>query len=124
MSGSLLRLTAKLSSPRLLMDASGPSLKERILIMRVAYHEDVDILTIVFKSKDVKVSEEVLPGVIVDFDHDGQITAFEIMDASKFTDFSQVQVFMSQWGNENRILDADGGFSVQPKTAKAVSAGG
>ena len=91
--------------------------------MRVAYHEDVDILTIVFKSKAVKVSEEVLPGVIVDFDHDGQITAFEIMDAGKFTDLSEVLVFMSQWGKEDRILDANGDFSVRPRTANPIPAG-
>ena len=34
--------------------------------MKISYHEDVDILTIVFKNKKVNVSEEVLPGVIVD----------------------------------------------------------
>ena len=91
--------------------------------MRIAYHEDVDILTIVFEHKRVKVSAEVLPGVIVDFDHDDQITAFEIMDASKFTDFSQVQVFMSRWGEDERVLDANGNFSVQPRAVKTVSAG-
>ena len=91
--------------------------------MRVAYHEDVDILTIVFKSKDVKVSEEVLPGVVADFDHDGQITAFEIMDAGKFTDLSEVMVFMSQWGKEDRILDANGALSVKPRLAKSIPAG-
>ena len=86
--------------------------------MRVSYHEDVDILTIAFEHKRVKESAEVLPGVIVDFDHDAKITAFEIMDASKFTDFSELQVFMSQWGDEERVLDAKGDFSVQPKTRK------
>ena len=38
--------------------------------MRVAYHADVDILSIVYKAKKVKESQEVLPGVIVDFDHE------------------------------------------------------
>ena len=64
--------------------------------MRVAYDADVDILMIVFESKKVKVSEEVLPGVVVDFDHDGRITAFEVMDASQFTDLSHVDVAVSQ----------------------------
>lgn len=89
--------------------------------MNVSYHEDVDILTIVFKHKLVKVSEEVLPGVIVDFDEDGQITAFEIMDASKFTDLSQLQVFMSQWGDDDRVLDSKGDFSVQPRNRKTTN---
>ena len=91
--------------------------------MRIAYHEDVDILTIVFEHKPVKVSAEVLPGVIVDFDQDDQITAFEIMDASKFTDLSQLQVFMSPWGDEERILDSKGDFSVLSRNVKSIPAG-
>ncbi len=91
--------------------------------MRIAYDADVDILTIDFDSKRIKVSEEVLPGVIADFDYDGQLVGFEIMDASKFTDLSQVNVFMSRWGDEERALDAKGGFSVVPRTVKTVSAG-
>ena len=50
--------------------------------MRIAYDADVDILTIDFDTKNIKVSEEVLPGVIADFDHEGQLVGFEIMDAS------------------------------------------
>jgi uncharacterized protein YuzE len=91
--------------------------------MKIAYHEDVDILTIIFRHETVKVSEEVLPGVVVDFDHDGQISAFEIFDASKFTDLSEVMVFMSQWGKEDRIFDASGNLSVKPRLTKSVSAG-
>jgi uncharacterized protein YuzE len=91
--------------------------------MKVAYDADVDILTIVFMPTKVKVSREVLPGVIVDFDVDDQITAFEIMDASIFTDLSQMRVFMSQWGEEERVLDANGDFSVLPRTIKTESVG-
>ena len=91
--------------------------------MRIAYHEDVDILTIIFEHKKVKVSAEVLPGVIVDFDHDDQITAFEIMDASKFADLSQVEVFISRWGDDNRVLNEKGDFAVLPRDVKTVSAG-
>ena len=91
--------------------------------MRIAYHEDVDILTIIFEHKKVRASAEVLPGVIVDFDHDDQITAFEIMDASKFTDLSQVEVFMSRWGDDDRVLDEKGDFSVLSRDVKTISAG-
>ena len=91
--------------------------------MRISYHEDVDILSIVFKNKRVKVSEEVLPGVIVDYDDVGQVTAFEIMDAGKFTDLSEIIVFMSKWGDEDRVLDADGNLSVLPLTNETVPAG-
>jgi uncharacterized protein YuzE len=65
--------------------------------MKVAYDADVDILTIVFMPKNVKVSREILPGVIVDFDVDDQITAFEIMDASKFTDLTEINVALSRF---------------------------
>ncbi len=91
--------------------------------MRIAYHEDVDILTIIFEHKRVKVSAEVLPGVIVDFDHDDRITAFEIMDASKFTDLSKLEVFMSRWGDQDRILDENGDFSIFPRVVKSATAG-
>ena len=91
--------------------------------MRIAYHEDVDILTIVFEHKRVKVSAEVLPGVIVDFDHDDQVTAFEIMDASKFTDLSKIEVFMSLWGDDEKVLDTNGNLSTETRTAKPIPAG-
>ena len=91
--------------------------------MRIAYDAEVDILTIDFQSKKIKESAEVIPDVIADFDSDGQLVGFEIMDASKFTDLSQVMIFMSQWGKEDRILDANGDFSVQPRAVKAISAG-
>ena len=91
--------------------------------MRIAYDADVDILTIDFDSKAIKVSEEVLPGVIADFDLDGRLVGFEIMGAGKFSDFSQVEVFMSQWGREDRILDASGGLTLLPEKAISVSGG-
>ena len=87
--------------------------------MRIAYDAGVDILTIDFESKAIKVSEEVLPGVIADFDHDGRLVGFEIMDAGKFSDFSQVEVFVSQWGSEDRILDASGGLTLSPGDRKS-----
>ena len=91
--------------------------------MRIAYDADVDILTIDFDTKNIKVSEEVLPGVIADFDHEGQLFGFEIMDASKFTDLSQIKAFMSRWGDQERALDAKGDFSLLPKAIKTVSGG-
>lgn len=54
--------------------------------MKVSYDAEVDIPTIVFRLEKMKESEEVLPGVVVDFDDDDRITAFENMDASRFTD--------------------------------------
>ena len=91
--------------------------------MRIAYDAEVDILTIDLDSKSIEVSEEVLPGVVADFGNDGRLMGFEIMDASKFTDFSQVKVFMSQWGDEDRVLDSSCALSVLPRTIKTQSAG-
>ena len=91
--------------------------------MRIAYDAEVDILTIDFQSKKIKESAEVIQDVIADFDFDGQLVGFEIMDASKITDLSQVMIFMSQWGKEDRILDASGDLSVKPRLAKSISAG-
>ena len=91
--------------------------------MRVAYDAEVDILTIDFQSKKIRESAEVIPNVIADFDSDGQLVGFEIMDASKITDLSEVMVFMSQWGKEDRILDANGDLSVKPRLVKTSSVG-
>ena len=48
------------------------------------------------------VSEEVLPGVIADFDPEGLLVGFEIMDASKFGDYSEFILFLSKWGDEEK----------------------
>ena len=91
--------------------------------MKIAYHEDVDILTIIFRSETVHVSAEEIPGVVVDYDKEGRILAFEIFDASKFTDLPSVTVFMSQWGGAERILDENGDFSILPRVAESIPAG-
>ena len=91
--------------------------------MKIAYHEDVDILTIIFRHKTVTVSEEVIPGVVVDYDQEGRILAFEIFDASKFTDLSDVMIFMSQWGDAEMSLEANGDLSVKPRLVKSAAAG-
>lgn len=64
--------------------------------MEVSYDADVDILSIVLASKGAKESKEVLPGVVVDFDSEDRIIAFEIFDASQLTDLAQVNVAVSQ----------------------------
>ena len=91
--------------------------------MRIVHDAEFDILTIDFEIKIIGVSEEVLPGVIADFDPGGQLVGFEIMDASKFTDLSKVMVYMCKWGDEERLVDADGNLSVSPHHKKAISAG-
>ena len=51
--------------------------------MKVVYDSQTDSLTITLRDERIKESDEVRPGVIVDFGYDGGIVRFEIMHASK-----------------------------------------
>ena len=50
--------------------------------MRVTYDESVDILYIRLREGDYAESDEVVEGIIVDFDQQGKPIALEILDAS------------------------------------------
>ena len=64
--------------------------------MEVSYDADVDILSIVLASKAAKESKEVLPSIVVDFDSEDRVIAFEIFDASNLTDLARVNVAVAQ----------------------------
>ena len=51
--------------------------------MKVAYDPEVDVLRIVFAEAPVVESDEDKPGIILDYDQDGNVVAIEILDASK-----------------------------------------
>ena len=51
--------------------------------MKVVYDPQTDSLTITLRDERIKESDEVRPGVIVDFGYDGSVARFEIMQASK-----------------------------------------
>jgi uncharacterized protein YuzE len=51
--------------------------------MKVTYDPKVDILRILFSNTPIEESDEDKPGVIIDYDKDGNIVGLEIMDASK-----------------------------------------
>jgi uncharacterized protein YuzE len=51
--------------------------------MRVVYDIDADALTMHLKDGLVAESDEDKPGVIIDFDADGDIVGFEVLDASR-----------------------------------------
>ncbi len=51
--------------------------------MRITYHQDVDILRIVLNDSDIKESDEDKPGIIIDYDEQGNVVGLEILDASK-----------------------------------------
>jgi uncharacterized protein YuzE len=51
--------------------------------MKVTYDPQVDILRIVLTSAVIEESDEEKPGVILDYDKDGNIVGLEILDASR-----------------------------------------
>lgn len=50
--------------------------------MKVTYDPAVDILRIRLSSADIDESDEIHPGVILDYDTEGGIVGIEILDAS------------------------------------------
>ena len=53
--------------------------------MKVTYDPEVDILRILLNDTPVKESDEDKPGLILDYDKEGNIVGLEILDASKQT---------------------------------------
>lgn len=51
--------------------------------MKVTYDPGVDILRILFSAAPIEESDEDKPGVILDYDKQGNIVGMEILDASK-----------------------------------------
>jgi len=51
--------------------------------MKVTYDPKVDILRILFSNAPIEESDEDKPGVIIDYDKEGNIVGLEILDASK-----------------------------------------
>ena len=51
--------------------------------MKVTYDTQVDILRILLTDASIEESDEEKPGVIIDYDKDGNVVGLEILDASK-----------------------------------------
>ena len=51
--------------------------------MKITYDPEVDVNRIIFSSAPIEESDEEKPGVIFDFDKNGNVVGMEILDASK-----------------------------------------
>jgi len=51
--------------------------------VKVTYDPEVDVLRILLSDAPVEESDEDKPGVILDYDKDGNIVGMEILEASK-----------------------------------------
>ena len=54
--------------------------------MKIIYDPEVDILRIILSDVPIEDSDEEKPGVILDYDENGNIIGLEILDASKRID--------------------------------------
>ena len=54
-----------------------------IQVTKVIYDSAVDVLRILLSNAPVEESDEDKPGVILDYDKDGNIVGLEVLDASK-----------------------------------------
>jgi uncharacterized protein YuzE len=54
--------------------------------MKIIYNPEIDLLRILFRSAPIEESDEDKPGVIIDYDKEGNIVGMEILDASKRMD--------------------------------------
>lgn len=53
--------------------------------MKVTYDPEVDVLRIVLSNAPIEESDEGKPGVILDYDREGNVVGLEILNASKRT---------------------------------------
>jgi uncharacterized protein YuzE len=51
--------------------------------MKVMYDPEVDVLSILLSDAPVEESDEDKPGLILDYDRDGNVVSLEMLDASK-----------------------------------------
>ena len=50
--------------------------------MKVTYDQEVDVLRIILNEVDIEESDEDKPGIIIDYDKQGNVVGLEVLDAS------------------------------------------
>jgi YD repeat-containing protein len=51
--------------------------------MKVTYDPEVDVLRILFRDVPIEESDEDKPGIILDYDKDGNLVEMEVLNASQ-----------------------------------------
>ena len=51
--------------------------------MKIVYSQEVDVLRIVFADSPIEESDEDKPGLVIDYDSDGNVVGLEVLNASK-----------------------------------------
>ncbi|CDH47226.1 MAG: DUF2283 domain-containing protein [Candidatus Competibacteraceae bacterium] len=51
--------------------------------MKVIYDPEVDVLRILFRDEPIEESDEDKPGLILDYDKDGNVVGLELLNASQ-----------------------------------------
>jgi uncharacterized protein YuzE len=51
--------------------------------MKVTYDPEVDVLRILLRETPIEESDEEKPGLILDYDKDGNLVGLELLDASR-----------------------------------------
>jgi len=51
--------------------------------MKVIYDPEVDVLRVLFRDAPVEESDEDKPGIILDYDKDGNVVGLEVLNASQ-----------------------------------------
>jgi len=51
--------------------------------MKVTYDPEVDVLRIIFRNAPIEESDEDKPGVILDYDVEGNVVGLEVLNASR-----------------------------------------
>lgn len=71
--------------------------------MKITYAPEVDVLRMLFGSAAIEESDEHKPGVIIDYDVDGNIVGFEILNASRRIESSRAFEYpVTSWIQDSR----------------------